>query len=316
MKNPRIVVSLPNDNAYQHAQALAAKSAAARLGVSLEVMHAEDDPITQSQQLLGAVQARPELRPDGIVVEPATGTGLRRVAQAAVAAKIAWVISNSDVDYVRQLRNTPGATVFAVTQGQVEIGRVQGRQIAALLPQGGSILFVQGPSTSSVAQHRNDGMESTRPRGIVIKKLKSKWSEEDAYRSVTSWLRLRTVRAEDTVLVAGQTHELALGARRAFQEVKNPEERKKWLGLPFIGIGISSQAEPLVDRGILTAAVITSVTMEMAIEMLVRALQTGIQPQECTWVEVSSYPSLEKLGQASQTLSRIVASETETHKVP
>ena len=51
MDRLRVVVSLPNDNAYQHEQGVAAKSAAARLGLHLRVMHAQDDCITQSQQL-------------------------------------------------------------------------------------------------------------------------------------------------------------------------------------------------------------------------------------------------------------------------
>jgi hypothetical protein len=51
MDRLRVVVSLPNDNAYQHEQELVAKSAAARLGLDLRVTHTQDDSITQSQQL-------------------------------------------------------------------------------------------------------------------------------------------------------------------------------------------------------------------------------------------------------------------------
>jgi ribose transport system substrate-binding protein len=295
MKRLRIVVSLPNDNAYQHEQGAVAKSAGKLMGLDVQVIHAEDDSITQSQQLLKIIQAPQEARPSAFLVEPVTATGLRRVAEVAVAEGIAWVISNSDVDYLKQLRKSPRVPVFAVTQGQFEIGRLQGKQFAALLPQGGSVLYIEGPSMSFVAVQRREGMESTKPRNVQLTSLRSKWSEESACQSAGAWLRLATSRAEKFDLVAGQTHELALGARKAFQNLDNQEQQKRWLGVPFIGIGILSQVKPLVDGHILAAAVVTSVTMEIALRILVRAIETQVQPSERTIVEASSFPGLDKL---------------------
>jgi len=295
LKKLRIVVSLPNDNAYQHEQGVVAKATGERLGLDLQVMDAKDDSITQSQQLLEIIQSRSESRPAAFLVEPVTGTGLPRVAEAAVAQGIAWVISNSDVDYVQKLRKSSRVPVFTVTQGQYEIGRLQGKQLAALLPKGGTVLTIEGPSMSSVAVQRHEGMESSKPRDVQITTLRSKWSEEGACQSAGAWLRLATSRAEKFDLVAGQTHELALGARKALQNIDNEEQKKRWLGTPFIGIGISNQVKPLVDGQILTAAVITSVTMELALTLLVRAIETKVQPPERSVVEASSYPELEKL---------------------
>jgi ABC-type sugar transport system substrate-binding protein len=295
MKKLRIVVSLPNDNAYQHEQGVVAKSTGEHLGLDLQVIQANDDSITQSQQLLEIIQSRPEHRPSAFLVEPVTATGLRRVAEAAVAEGIAWVISNSDVDYVKQLRKSTRVPVFIVTQGQYEIGRLQGQQLAALLPQGGSVLCIEGPSMSSVAVQRHEGMESVKPRNVQLATLRSRWSEESAYQSAGAWLRLATSRAEKFDLVAGQTHELALGARKAFQNIDNPEQQKRWLEVPFIGIGISSHVKPLVDGHVLAAAVVTSVTMELALTLLARAIESQAQPPERSIVAVSSYPELEKL---------------------
>lgn len=295
MKKLRIIVSLPNDNAYQHEQASVARSTGERLGLDLEVIHAADDSITQSQQLLQIIQSKTKTRPDALLVEPVTGTGLRRVAEAAVAERIAWVVSNSNVDYVEELRKSSQAPVFTVTQGQSEIGRLQGKQLAALLPHGGSVLYIQGPSTSSVAVQRFEGMESSRPRNVQMTSLRSKWSEANATQSVNAWLRLATSRAEKFHLVAGHTHELALGARKALENNENLDQRKRWLDLPFIGIGIASQVKPLIQERLLAAAVITSVTVDLALKMLVRAIETKSQPAQCTFVEASSYPELEKL---------------------
>jgi ABC-type sugar transport system substrate-binding protein len=107
MNRLRIVVSLPNDNAYQHEQGVVAQSTADSLGLDLRVMHAQDDSITQSQQLLEIIQSSSVAQPDAFLVEPVTRTGLPRVAEAAVAKGIAWVISNSDVDYVKSLAKAP-----------------------------------------------------------------------------------------------------------------------------------------------------------------------------------------------------------------
>ena len=295
MAKLRIVVSLPNDNAYQHQQEIAAKSAAASLGVDLRVIHAHDDSITQSQQLLEIIQSNSAEMPNAFLVEPVTATGLRRVAEVAVAKGIAWVVSNSEVDYVKQLRKSPQVPVFTVTQGQQEIGRLQGKQIAAFLPQGGSVLCIQGPSMSSVAVQRFEGMESAKPKNVQVTTLRSKWSEEAAYQSALAWLKLATSRAEKFDLVAGQTHELALGAKKALQNAENPEQQKKWITTPFLGIGVASQVRPLVDGRTLAAAVVTSVTMEIALRTLVRSIEMQIQPPERTMVEASSHPDLEKL---------------------
>jgi ribose transport system substrate-binding protein len=292
MSRLRIVVSLPNDNAYQHEQGVVAKSTADSLGLDLRVMHAQDDSITQSQQLLEIIQSHSQDRPDAFLVEPVTRTGLPRVAEAAVAKGIAWVISNNEVDYLKNLRRDPKIPAFTVTQGQREIGRIQGKQLAALLPQGGSVLYIEGPSTSSVAMQRHEGIEDAKPQNIQITILRSKWSEESACQSTAAWLRLATSRAEKFDLVAGQTHELALGARKTSQNVDSEEQKKKWLEVPFIGIGIASHVKPLVAARVLTAAVITSVTMELALRMLVSAFQKQVQPPERSIVEASSFPDL------------------------
>lgn len=295
MKRLRVVVSLPNDNAYQHEQGVVAKATGERLGLDVQVIQAHDDSITQSQQLLEIIQSKTETRPDAFLVEPVTAVGLPRVAEAAVAGGIAWVVSNSDVDYVAHLRKNSRVPVFVVTQGQKEIGEIQGRQIAALLPEGGSVLCIEGPSMSSVAVKRRAGMENSKPKNLKTTTLRSKWSEESAHQSVSAWLRLATSRAENFNLVAGQTHELAMGARKVLQNIPNQEEQNRWLGMPFLGIGIANHVKTLVDKRFLAAAVVTSTTTEIALKLLVGAFDTQAVPPERSVVEAASYPELGKL---------------------
>src|SRR5215813_10788829 len=149
MKKLRFLLSLTNDdNDYQIEQAAAAKKAAAKLGVELEIIHAKNDGILQSQQLLNCIQNSKQPRPDAILFEPAGSTALPQVARAAAAAGIGWVVLNRDADYIPELRRLFHVPVFAITSDHEEIGRIQGRQLSALLPNGGLVLYIQGPAES------------------------------------------------------------------------------------------------------------------------------------------------------------------------
>ena len=153
MSKPKVLVSLTtNDNDYQLEQAASAEEAAKRSGLEIQIIYAENDAINQSQQLLKAIQSPAGTRPDAVVFEP-VGTGLPQVAKAAVAAGIGWIILNREVDYLNELRRTAKAPVFGLTTDHTEVGRIQGRQIGALLPQGGSVLYIQGPSGSDAANN-------------------------------------------------------------------------------------------------------------------------------------------------------------------
>lgn len=297
-----VVISLPGDNRYLSEQTTAAQSAAQRLGVDLKIINAHSDPVAQSQQILEIVQSKSS-RPDAIIVEPATEAGLPRVAESAVNAGIGWVISNARVDYLEALRRTAKVPVFSITQDHSEIGRTQARQFAALLPEGGSVLYLRGPGTNYLAAQRAEGLEDAAPRNVHIKSMKIQWTEESCVQTVSSWLKLSTVHAADIDLIAAQNTDFISGARRAFNSVGEAADRAKWLNLPYLGAGVLNQAKPLVDRGLLTAAVITSLTMDTALEMLVKAFQSGPQPPEHTFVQASSYPSFAELAKKAVKLS-------------
>src|ERR1700732_1911623 len=115
-KKIRIVVALTiNDNDYQMEQAQSAEQASARLGVSTEIIYADNDAITQSTQILRVVQASPADRPDAIVFEPVGGTALPQVARAAATAGIGWAVLNRDAAYLDELRRISSAPMFGVS---------------------------------------------------------------------------------------------------------------------------------------------------------------------------------------------------------
>jgi ABC-type sugar transport system substrate-binding protein len=280
---------------YLEEQVKAANAAGARLGVELEVLSADMDPVLQSQQLLGFVQSRSE-KPDAILVEPVSAVGLPRVAEAAVAAHIAWVVSNAQVDYISALRKKAKVPVFLISQDHVEIGRLQARQIAALLPEGGGVLYLRGPAMSSIAQRRFEGIDGGKPRNVELKSIKVQGSgAESATTAICSWLSLSMGKPEATQLIVAQNADFILGARKAFETNTSERDRSKWLKIPCVGAGLPVQMTPLVEQGVLRAAVLTSLTMDAALDMLVRALTQRTQPREATYVEAHSYPALDDL---------------------
>lgn len=302
----KFVISLTNlDNDYQRLQASCAEEAARRLGVKVEIIHAGNDAIVQSQQLLTIVQSRSGSLPDGVLFEPAGGTALPHVARAAAAGGIAWAVLNRDADYIGELRREFKVPVFSVTSDHEEIGRIQGRQFAALLPQGGSVLYIEGPSQSLASKQRTAGMQETKPSTVQVKAVRGQWTEESGYRAISSWLRLSTSQQSRFDVVAAQDDSMAAGAKKAFQDLTDQAARDRWLSLPFLGCdGVPESGQAWVHSGLLVATVIVPGNTGQALEALVKAAQTGEMPAERILTVPASFPSVDKLVAAKRATAR------------
>jgi len=304
MANLRFVVSLiTKENDYQVEQAAAAQAAAHKLGVDVQILYADNDAITQSTQLLKVIQADSVERPQGIIFEPAGGTAFPQVAQAAANAKIAWVVLNREVEYIAQLRKTAKVPVFCLSSDHKEIGRIQGRQFAALLPKGGGVMYIQGPSETSAARDRMAGMQMTVSHGIQVISLRGRWTEDSAQKAVESWLRLNTSNKTQIDVVGAQNDLMAMGARKAFEGVSNISDRERWLRLPFTGVdGLAKTGTAWVRSGTLAATVVVPTNADQAISMLVEALQTGRDVPERSYTVAESFPTIEKLAAKGERL--------------
>jgi ribose transport system substrate-binding protein len=296
MKKLRFLVSLTNnDNDYQLEQAAAAQKAARQLGAEIAIVHANNDAVTQSQQLLQHIQGDAAMRPDGIVFEPAGGTGFPQVARAAAAAGIAWVVLNHEADYVPELRRSYQVPIFSISSDHVEVGRIQGKQFAALLPQGGTVLYIEGPNNSSAARERTAGMNQTKPANVEVKMLRANWTEQSAHRAISSWLRLRTSQEAQIDLVGAQDDSMAAGARKAFTELPD-KQRERWLRIPLTGCdGLPKTGQAWVRNGLLAATIYIRPNTDLALEMLVDVVRKGTQAPEHKLTEPQSVPSIAEL---------------------
>jgi ribose transport system substrate-binding protein len=297
MAKLRFLVSLiTEDNDYQMEQAASARSAAGELGVDVEIVYADNDAITQSTQLLKAIQADASLRPNAIVVEPLGATPFPKVASAAAGAGIGWAVVNREADYMSQLRQASSSPVFSVSVDQVEIGQIQGKQIAALLPRGGSVLYIQGPSVSSVSRERSEGLRTTLPSNVQLVNLRGKWTEESGYQSVCSWMKLMKAQKFRIDLISGQNDVMAMGAKKAVKELANELDRELLSSIPATGCdGVPSTGQTWVRTGQLTATVIVPPSCGKAMALMTRALQMKVQPAERTFTNPEAFPPLESL---------------------
>jgi ABC-type sugar transport system substrate-binding protein len=89
---------------------------------------------------------------------------------------------------------------------------------------------------------------------------------------------------------------MAIGARKAFQELPAGVERERWLSAPFIGIdGLPKTGQAWVRSGLLRATIFSPPNTGQAMDMLVDALRNGKPQPERAITQAVSIPALESL---------------------
>lgn len=203
------------------------------------------------------------------------------------------------MNYITELRQHALVPVFSVMSDHEAIGKIQGQQIGAFLGETGCVLYIEGPSVRDVAKLRTKGMLSTKPQRVDVKSLKGDWTQNSGYQAMKSWLSLSTSRQLHVGMIAGQNDDMALGARRALEELGNLTERDAWLRLPISGCdGLPRSGQEWVRQKRLAATVISPPLVGDALHLLASALTAGSQPPERTVVAPNSFPSLKELQKA------------------
>jgi ribose transport system substrate-binding protein len=142
-------------------------------------------------------------------------------------------------------------------------------------------------------------MNRTKPVNIRVKSMRGNWTEESSYKTVSSWLRLRTSQESRIDLVGAQDDSMAMGARRAFSETAEGN-RAKWMKIPFTGCdGMPKTGQAWVRNGTLAATIFIRPNTDLAIEMLVQAINSGEALPDRKVTEPESIPSLAELAKAA-----------------
>ena len=291
----KVLVSLTTqDNDYQRAQAIAVESVAKRMGATIEIVYADNDPVLQSQQILSAIQKK-NTDITAVITEP-VGTGMLQVAEAATKAGIAWAVLNREIDYAGRLHQSSGVPVFEVGVDQEAVGHIHAAQLAKLLPAGGTVLYIEGPAAGSAAKLRTQGTMSKKPSNIDLKILKGNWTEESGHKVVASWLKLSTSKSHGFVAVVAQDDAMVIGARKAFSELPDTGERANWLALPHLGCdGLPETGQQYVRRGQMAATVVYPLVAGIALEIYLKAKASGSPIPERTFAAPGSFPPVEAL---------------------
>ena len=294
MEQLRFFVSLiTKENDYQREQLAAAEAVGARDGHEIVAVFAEKGAVAQNAQISEAL--RSENRFHGAVVEP-IGSGITAHAEAAVRANIGWAILHNSAPYLTNLRHKDGPPVFVVNADHEEIGRIQSQQLHALLPHGGTVLCIQGPIGCEPADKRLQGMMRSKPDNVRIFLLRGQWTEASGYEAVKAWLG--AVRGGgDLAAIVGQCDLMAMGARRAIEELPKNDSRRRWLdNLLFLGVdGLPHGGREWVRKGLLVATVIMQPNAGRAIELLANAIKTRAHPPAQVTIPSESLPPVEQL---------------------
>lgn len=291
-RNLVVVSLLTARQDFQRQQEQDARAVAGRSGLRVEVVFAENDPATQIRQLEGFIRLPPEQRPTAFVIETVAAVGFEKIARAALTARIGWVVVSSRAPYLETLhREFPSALVTSATIDEMEIGRIQGRQLLALLPAGGNVLYVEGPSMSAatIFRRRMAEQELKGSKVSLVHTISGDWTAAGAEWAVSSWLGIDGSREVRFDLVGAQNDEMALGARAALAA-----QRPEWSG-PFTGCdGLVNGGQRYVREGQLAATVVKATTAGPGVELVARSLRGEPVPPHVL-LPPASFPPLEEL---------------------
>jgi ribose transport system substrate-binding protein len=290
----KILVSLlTSEQEFQQLQAEDARATAARLGVEVEVIFAENNAIQQIHQLYQHIHAPEAQRPSAIVIEAVSRDGMERLARNANKAGIAWIGQQGKAPHIEKLRaENAAARIHTVSVDEEEVGRIQAQQLRALRPSGGAVLYLEGPLESDSAVGRLQGVEKGLAGSEVALKtvLNGDWTAESASRAVASWLRLKARGSVEIHVVAAQNDSMAAGARQTIEQL-----RPEWGTLPFTGCdGLPSGGRKMVAEGRLAATIVKPTTTGPGIELAARLLKGESAPPDLI-LHATSHPPVERL---------------------
>lgn len=279
---------------FQQAQEESARDACQKEGFELEVAYSDNSPYMQIRQVLEYIERPLNLQPAAIAIELASApTAFTEAARSALSAGVGWVELSSGASVVQSLhREFPDHLVASVTADEEAIGELQASQCRALLPKGGTVLYVEGPGVNAIVKDRRLALE----KGLhgssitIAKTLAADWTEEGAKAATIAWLRQASANRVHPDLVCSQNDAMALGVQRAALA-----ERAGWVGIPMLGCdGVPNVGQQYVKEGTLAATIIKPVTAGPAVDWIVRSIRGEKLPRRLV-LRPTSFPAVQQL---------------------
>lgn len=204
-------------------------------GVELRFTSAYDNSERQSQQIDSLVESGIDL----LIVAPNQLTSVSPAIDRAFDKGIPVIVFERKTDSQKY-------TAF-VSADNYEMGWLMGEYIESRLNGKGNVIEILGLKGSSPADERHKGFANAL-RGSdlkVVGTLQGDWTEETSYQKVKQWLAGHKDVKVDYVF--GQNDRMAMGARKAFQEVGQSPYFCGIDGLPGENGGIQLVRDSLLD---------------------------------------------------------------------
>jgi ABC-type sugar transport system substrate-binding protein len=234
------------------------------------------------------------IRPAAIAIELASApVAFTQVAKSTLAAGVGWVELSSGASSVDVLRaDFPGHLFATVSVDEQAVGELHASQCQALLPKGGEVLYVEGPTANTSVKARRQAFEmGLRNTSISIgKTIAADWTEEGAEKATLTWLRQASAYRAQPSLICSQNDAMAIGVLKAARS-----QYAHWAGVPAIGCdGVSNVGQRYVREGTLKATVVKPVTAGPAADWIIRRIR-GEKPARHLILRPTSFPTLPEL---------------------
>jgi ABC-type sugar transport system substrate-binding protein len=276
---------------YQGLQGETARARAKAVGVDVEVVFSS----AFGQYRVVRKRLSDLDRPlDAVVMEPATVANMDLILKD-LQGRTGAVLLNAWDPLVETYHSGWGSgfPFGTISMPHTKFGELQGRQVSAVVAQGGSILVVTGPSRSSAAAERLQGLKSTvRPDIQVFDIDAGQWNETEGALAFSSWYGVFKSRRETIEAIVGQSDDLAVGARRAATTVPNAEHARMFAQAKYLGVGaVPGFGKERVDDGTLYASIVAPPNAGTAIDNLHEYWATRRALPLRSFSEVVPYPS-------------------------
>jgi ABC-type sugar transport system substrate-binding protein len=294
----RIALFLMNSGDYQELLWDDCVRSAQKHEAAVRAFWADNDSQKQLKQILACVGEAEDQRPTVFLVSPVREAALISTARTATSLGVGWVSLLRYSDYLNGLRGEfPSVPIFSVMADQREVGRIQGRQFKALLPTGGELVYVRGPLGTSSAIDRFAGVQETlRGSPIEMATLNADWTADGAARAMTEWAQTKVDLDPSRLLVGAQNDAMAMGARRALEEVSKSREAFPSGAIRVCGCdGSPRYGQRYVTEGKLTSTVTVPPVAGRAVDEVASMLGTGAQPPVRILLKPTSFPDLAAL---------------------
>jgi ABC-type sugar transport system substrate-binding protein len=286
-ENLRIAFSVPGLNFpfFVHMTNLAEQYAAELGGIDLTILDGQQSGQPSSSKQTADLEAMIVEGVDGLVISPNDVQALVPGIEAVLEAGIPVVTVDRNVTGVETLAH--------VGADNVEGGRVQGRYLIEILPEGGDVFELQGQPGASAAIDRHAGFDEIMQGQDLINVVVSQTGEFQRAPAIAV-MEASLASNPNPAAVVAANDEMAFGAVEVAEA--------NGLSIPIIGFDALPEALQMIQAGSLNATIEQFPGQQAigAIDVLLAFLNDGTEPEAHDIYLTPALINADNLGQAER----------------